>query len=185
MYQQFWNTNIQFKDLIKHVFVINTICVFHLSGGHPCRASSPWRTSQHDVTLTFKMLSDRFLNIYHRLRQRFPSQFMVQKSNKASISACARANWLPLLSSVVNMHLKALVKCKFAGYKSANITLRLNYGRQASHSIPKISISARADVKQTCRGQTQMYKAFRRMWNDSILCMSVVNFSAQISNSAL
>lgn len=139
MYQQMWNTKIKFKDLINHSFVINKIRVFHLSVGRPCRASSPWRTLQHDVTLKFKLLSDWFLNVYHRIGQRFPSWFIVQKSNKASVSACARASRLPLLSSTANMHLKVFVKCKFTSCKSANITLTLNYGRQASHAIPKIS----------------------------------------------
>lgn len=108
----------------------------------------------------------------------------MQKSNKASISACARAIPPHLLSSVPNMHLKAFVKCKFAGCNSANIN---PHAELWSTSFPRhgknfhLSPGRRETGLQGGRRQT--YNAFRQMWNDSNLCTSVINFHAQISNS--
>lgn len=159
IYQHFWNANIQFKDGIKHAFVIN-----NLSFSSRRRSSQQKQRSLKNLaTPKSKLLSDWVLIIYYRLRQRLPPQLMVQKSDKPSMSACARANPLPLRSPAANMHLKdAFVKCKFAGCKSANITRVLNYGRQASQGIPKLSISGRRETKPA--GVTADVEGFHFMY---------------------
>lgn len=100
IYQHFWNTNIQFNDGIKRVchqqfeFFISASVI-------PAEAAVPEEPCNTDVTPKSKaavsLSSDHFLQA---LTEIFPPQFVVQKSNKASMSACARANPLPLRSPV-------------------------------------------------------------------------------------